>query len=452
MPNKATPARWKPVLGDDEAAEGLAVAREVARRLRDSAHVEAAVEAARQQTGYPRSVHWRPDALWQGYAGLAVLWGAADACMPDEGWDKVGLDHLNIAVRAIEQRRHLTYGLSSGLGGVALAAWLLSRNGQRYRGLLSSLDTALVSLVTAAASRLSRERPHGVEASTFDVISGLSGVGRYLLFRSDDGPARDALGSLLEAIVYLAEDTDGVPHWHTPPALIADAATRRTYPHGNLNCGLAHGIPGPLALLSVAASRGVVVNGQDGAIRRIADWLHGRQLQDEWGTNWPSAVPLKPRPGPQTGGDANGQPSRAAWCYGSPGIARALWLAGDALGDPDHRNLAVEAMEAVYRRPLSARRIDSPTFCHGVAGLQQITLRFADESSLPVFGDAARTLHRQLIDAYEPDRALGYRNLEPGGSRVDQPGLLDGAAGVAAVLLASASSVEPTWDALFLLS
>jgi hypothetical protein len=109
-------------------------------------------------------------------------------------------------------------------------------------------------------------------------------------------------------------------------------------------------------------------------------------------------------------------------------------------------------MEAVYRRPLNARQIDSPTFCHGVAGLQQITLRFANETGAPFFVDAARTLHRQIMDAYEPQSLLGFRNLEPGGRPIDQPGLLDGAAGVALVLLAAASPVEPAWDALFLLS
>jgi hypothetical protein len=109
-------------------------------------------------------------------------------------------------------------------------------------------------------------------------------------------------------------------------------------------------------------------------------------------------------------------------------------------------------MEAVYRRPLLARRIDSPTFCHGVAGLQQITLRFANECGSTLFIDAARALHQQIIDAYEPESLLGYRNVEPGGGRVDQAGFLDGAGAVPLVLLGASTPVEPRWDALFLLS
>ena len=49
-------------------------------------------------------------------------------------------------------------------------------------------------------------------------------------------------------------------------------------------------------------------------------------------------------------------------------------------------------------------------------------------------------------------RAPGLSNLEPNGHLVDQPGLLDGAAGVVLVLLAAATSVEPLMELIFLLS
>jgi hypothetical protein len=145
-------------------------------------------------------------------------------------------------------------------------------------------------------------------------------------------------------------------------------------------------------------------------------------------------------------------PSRAAWCYGSPGVARSLWLAGDAANDGSYKELSLSAMEAVYRRPVPTRRIDSPTFCHGVAGLQHITLRFAHDTGLSMFVEHARLLHQQIVARYEPASASGFRNLEPGGRLVDQPGLLDGASGVALVLLAASTSSEPLWDRLFLLS
>jgi hypothetical protein len=61
-------------------------------------------------------------------------------------------------------------------------------------------------------------------------------------------------------------------------------------------------------------------------------------------------------------------------------------------------------------------------------------------------------LTEQLLGLYAPEHPLGYYSLEPGGNRVDQPGLLDGAPGVSLALLAASTDVPPTWDRIFLLS
>jgi hypothetical protein len=203
--------------------------------------------------------------------------------------------------------------------------------------------------------------------------------------------------------------------------------------------------------MALALADGIGVPGIEEAVDRLAGWIVGHRADDGWGVNWPYAISLTQEGLPDRGAPTDG-PSRAAWCYGAPGVARALWLAGVARNRPEWGNLAIEAMEAVYQRPIAARQIDSPTFCHGVAGLLQITLRFANNTGLPVFTNAAGDLTEQLLSAYEPDSLLGYRNWEPGGTRVDQPGLLDGAPGVLLALLAAATDVEPSWDRAFLLS
>src|SRR5208282_3203234 len=132
-------------------------------------------------------------------------------------------------------------------------------------------------------------------------------------------------------------------------------------------------------------------------------------------------------------------PSRCAWCYGSPGIARALWLAGVALDRQDYCDLAVSAMKAVFRRPVAARRINSPTFCHGVAGLLAIALRFSHDEGGTTFSDDIGALVQQLLDSYQPLSLLGFRHIETADNEMDQPGLLEGAPGVALALLASAT-------------
>jgi hypothetical protein len=106
----------------------------------------------------------------------------------------------------------------------------------------------------------------------------------------------------------------------------------------------------------------------------------------------------------------------------------------------------------VCRRPPFERRLYSPTFCHGIAGLLHIMLRFAHDTGSPLFAETAQALSEHLLRFYDPDTLLGFYSLDLGGQRVDRPGLLDGVPGIVLVLLAAATQVEPTWDRLFLLA
>lgn len=451
LESQARRSPWGLTLQPALNTRALGVARDVAQRLGDQQRVGLAVIAAPKQTAYPRTVRWQPQSLAQGNAGIALSCAYLDACFPDQQWDRRGHSYLAVATEAVEGCADTSAGLFGGLAGLAFAGWSLSRGGTRYRCLLATLERALLGRIADQADRLAGVTREGVAFGEFDAVSGLAGVGAYLLYRAEIPAASLGLQTILRAFVALARDNADRPRWWTPAHLLGSEEMTALHPYGNLNCGLAHGIPGPLALMALALLNGIRVEGSEEVVDCLADWLIAYQVEDEWGVNWPYAVSLTSDGLPEPA-DVTRAGSRAAWCYGAPGVARALWLAGVARGRPEWRELAVEAMAAVYRRPLTARQIDSPTFCHGVSGLLQVTLRFANETRLPMFADAAGNLIEWLLSAYEPDSLMGYRNWEPGGTRVDQPGLLEGAGGVLLTLLAAATDVEPFWDRAFLLA
>jgi hypothetical protein len=419
----------------------------VAQKLREPGDAERAAALAATQSEFPQFSHWSPAGIAQGNAGLAVLWAYLDSCLPDEGWDAVGRIHLELAVRGAERVPPSGGGLFSGIGGLAFAATQLSRNGTRYRRLLGSLDEAITSEVMPLAARL--RDAEGVSTGDFDVISGLSGIGACLLARYTEPSVQVALANTIDALIGLILRHPARPAWYTPSFMLYDEETRQAYPHGNLNCGLAHGVPGVLAFLAIAHKLQLGDSRLPEAIAIAADWLCANRSDDHWGINWPNAVSLAED---GTSAPTVGRPSRAAWCYGTPGVARSLWLAGEALDRPGYRDLAVSAMQDVYHRPIPARCIDSPTFCHGVAGLLAVTLRFARDTGELVFAEEAARLTDQILESFLEDSPVGFRNIEYRNNQTDQPGLLDGAAGVALVLLAAATGVDPTWDRLFLLS
>jgi hypothetical protein len=428
-----------------DAGTAVAVATEVAARVADQSVVAEAVAAEQATSTFPPSVRWRPHTVASGWAGTALLLGAMDACLPGEGWDVAGHAHLAAACAALERLPQVNASLFGGLAGIGYAAVTLNGDRHRYRRLLSTVDDALLPKVDSAVRRL--DRLHGCGVGEFDLISGLAGTGAYLLARrSESAPADEALRRLLGCLTRLLADRGEPRRWHTPARLVT-GQLGPAYPHGNYNCGIAHGVPGPVALLAIAAREGLAVDGMVEAIEAAAGWLADHAISTEFGPDWPNAVSLPP--GEPIAGGAGG---RTAWCYGSPGVARALWLAGVATGQERYRDLAVQAMSGVLARPAARRGLDSPTFCHGIAGLLQVTYRFAIDTGAAQFQSGVDDVLADLLAAYEPDSVLGYRNTEPASVRVDSPGLLGGAPGVALSLLAAGTTVEPSWDRLFLVA
>ncbi|MGY1694613.1 lanthionine synthetase C family protein [Geodermatophilus sp. SYSU D00814] len=421
-------------------------AREIGLRLARDEVLAAAIESFRVHTTFGESVHWRAPSVAQGHAGLAVLFGALDTAFPTDGWDRIGHRHLTWASRAFERGPSHDASLFTGAAGLGFAALTLAGGRTRYRRFLAAVDAQVTKATQDACEWLDAcaECPVGA----FDLISGVTGMGAYLLAR--DAPEADAaLDVILRTLVRLVLSApDAPPRWHTPFDWLGSAEQQEAYPHGNLNCGLAHGIPGPLALLSLALSHGHEPPEARDAVDRAVRWLAAHRIQDAWGTTWPAAVPLAPDGTPA----GTEEPARAGWCYGAPGVARALWHAGTALGDRHIRASAVEAMTAALARPPEHRALHSPNYCHGVAGLLHITTRFAEDTGLPAFRQAQADLLAELMTAYEPGSLLGFRNVEPGDVRVEHPGVLDGAPGVALSLLAAAGPAPATWDRLFLLA
>lgn len=423
------------------SAAALAVASEVGARVADPDRVAKLVAAASRQTAHPASVHWRDHAVGQGHAGLALLFGALDQHDPGQGWDRTAHRHLALASRAIEALPRPPAGLFAGLAGLGLVATCLSGDGARYRRLLATLDQALVARVPALVGALERggvrRRAGGHAVRELDLISGLTGIAAYLLLRREEPGVEPALRALLGSLVELTGSDEDGPRWRTRPGQLSPEERAR-YPNGYLNCGLAHGIPGPLAVLSLALRDGTDLPGLPDAVARTAAWLSANRTDDPSGPNWPNAVPL-----PDGSADPVA-PARSAWCYGAPGVAAALRLAG--------RDLAAAAMSAALTRPAEVAPAHSPTFCHGRAGLLAITSTFARATGDDRFRRPAATLAAELVDQFDPTAPLGYRDLESGGRRVDQPGLLTGAPGVALALLGATSPVEPAWARLFLLA
>ncbi|PWT93330.1 MAG: lanthionine synthetase, partial [Proteobacteria bacterium] len=213
-----------------------------------------------------------------------------------------------------------------------------------------------------------------------------------------------------------------------------------------VDCGLAHGVAGPLAVLSLAQLQGVEVDGLAEAIAHLASWLSSIRCDDAWGVNWPYGVPLA------AAASASSEPARAGWCYGSPGVGRSLYLAGRALGQRELCAIGVQGIDSALARPPHARGLSSHHLCHGHAGLMQMALRIQHEDPNENRRRAICELAESIVEHHAPGSLLGYPETGSDGRAIDEPSFLTGAPGIALALLAVACDVAPEWDCALLLS
>jgi len=430
------------------------IAVSIGDRLKEPANVEAAVVEAQTQSNLVNAPQWSAYGFAQGYAGLAILFGQLDRCFPKDGWEATAHTHLLLAVEGAATSHRVLHGAFSGIAGVLFSAKYLSNGGTRYRRLTAALEENLASQISDLVAEI-RTYDAGIPVGLVDVISGASGVAAAIVDCDLASSIGEQLLDLVSVLIWLSENENGLPRAHCPSQFMHPSDTMsKLFPFGFVNVGLAHGVPGLLGSLALAHLRGIRLDGLNDAIARVTDWIIASNVEDNWGINWPTGVGLTlsndPTGAPSPTGQAS--PSRAGWCYGSPGVARALYLAGLALGESEYLECAVGAIEAVARRPTTARYLESPTFCHGKAGLLHVLLRFANDTASKEIASSAYALLEDLISCYEQSSLLGFRSVELGGKKVDQPGLLDGAPGVALVLLAASSTLDPSWDRLFLMS
>ncbi len=270
----------------------------------------------------------------------------------------------------------------------------------------------------------------------YDLISGLVGFGVYAL-EQPEGPSRtQILDLVVRRLAETAERHEGRATWFTPPARLV-ARQRTQAPAGFYNLGMAHGVPGVLALLGRFHAEGVSV--ADGLLDAAMSWTIAQELP----SGGESAYPVL------AGAGSEPSPARLAWCYGDPGVAIAFFAAGRAAARADWEADAMRIALRAASRSLESSGIEDAGLCHGAAGIGHIFNRLFQATGDERFAEAARRWLEQALAYREPGEGIGgFLALGGNGGRerVADTGFLTGAAGVGLALLAACTPIEPAWD------
>jgi hypothetical protein len=391
---------------------------------------------------------WWPQSLAAGAAGIAMLHverarsGVAD-------WD-AARGWLAFAVRD-GVRSGVPAGLFEGGPAVAFAVNASADSPDKYVQAQRTLDVYIAGLtrrkLQAAHARLAAGEPAAI--TEYDLIYGLAGIGSYLLRREQH---RDLLREVLSYLVTLTKplrvSRHDVPGWWTGAAPTGRASA--DFPAGHANLGMAHGISGPLALLALAMRQGVVVAEHADSIARICAFLDGWRQESRSGPWWPEWITdaeLRDREVHRAG------PHRPSWCYGTPGLARAQQLAGQAIGDAVRQQLAEQALARCLSDPAQLAQITDGTICHGTAGVFQTAWRAASDARIPDIATQLPRLRALLTDTADDAGSAAAAAAALIGAP-GNVGLLDGAAGMGLALHTAATDAPPAsaWDACLLIA
>lgn len=368
--------------------------------------------------------------LARGAPGVALL-HIARARAGHAGWEPVH----RIAQAMTREPVHAHPASTTLFAGAPAVAYALHTAGHPAHGsALATLDRSIADVIHARLDAARRRIDQGqlAHAGEYDLINGLTGLGAYLLHRRDHDLLRDVLAYLVRLTQPVQSGAEALPGWWA-----AGSPDRRQSPwwgDGHAGFGMAHGIAGPLALLSAAMRHGVIVAGHRDAITIICGWLDQWRTGQGRQTYWPEVIS---RDELRRGAAAATGPHRPSWCYGTPGVARAVQLAGLAIRDSYRIWTGEQALLGCLTDDRQLAHLTDTGLCHGWAGLIHTARRAAADTAstdLPAALSAAAELMR-----------LRRRDHDD----VPDSGLLEGSAGIGLATMPD-SSTAPAWNTCLL--
>lgn len=410
-------SRWQPILTGDARIEAILSAREIAAAIR--------------MAGSAEHDHW---SLAGGDTGIALFFAYLDRLCPGEGYDEQAAERIERAIQCVASVP-MQPALYSGFPGIAWTVAHLSEADAGDDDPLATIDEVLCDVVGVSPWQ-----------GEYDLVSGLTGLGVYALERLPAPAAVEILKRVIDRLDELAEPSaDGVT-WPTPGDLLARTGVGRCDAK-SYNLGVAHGMPGVIGMLAQALAAGVAVDQSGRLLEGAVRWLLSQMLPDHHVgrfayANEPGAPPIV---------------ARLAWCYSEAGIAPVLLAAARSAGRADWETVARQLARAAAERPDDATGVQDAGLCHGAAGLGHLFNRLYQSTGDSSLLKRSRRWFRRALAMRDSDRPLaGFASLHygPDGKtyRLDDPGFLEGAAGIGLALAAAAGDIAPDWDRVLLAS
>lgn len=274
-------------------------------------------------------------------------------------WLEVMFRHLNKIRESVSQHN---YGirLFGGLLELELVLEIVNRKTNHFHKPLNTLNSTIIDEITLFISNRV-EKINSLEVSNYDLISGVTGVGNFML---NNGLFKDneISNSIIKYYKKLCNKRNDKYCWFIEyQNQISTNEEMNTYRSGHYDCGMAHGIAGPLRILSELYLHGLI---DDKYIINILEFYENIEETIDGIICWPGKV--------DNNFNSVYKSLNLSWCYGIIGISPSLIKAYTVLGD-------IQKSEILYTNYINLSKLlitnnnmkyfNTITICHGHSGL-----------------------------------------------------------------------------------
>ena len=376
----------------------------------------------------------------EGSGGVALFFHERAAITRDPRDLESASEALDCMLRLMSEQAS---GELSLFGGIAGMGWLLQELSETPSAASLAIDTSVGGGLSTIDEVLLEAVARTSMRDTYDLITGLTGIGLYGIRRSIEPSGALLTKAVVARLRDLAVVDESGVCWQTPP-MAAGPRSEGPFANGLVDLGLAHGVSGTITFLAEVVRSGLPIPHAKALLMDATRWLLSQGREGALCPSFPHAV---------VSSEVFAPTSRLAWCTGDLSVASALMAAARATGNDIWRRIAVAIATNATLTPPHLTGVVDASICHGAAGIAHIFSLFSSGTGLPQFARAAAFWFNTTLRYHQPGAGTGgytYGDIV-NGARLYVPriGLVEGAAGIGLALMALQKKPECTWDQLF---
>ncbi|CDR25812.1 lanthionine synthetase C family protein [Staphylococcus schweitzeri] len=380
------------------------------KKFQDISEVDDFISKASTETDY-----FEPVTLSHGIPGLILF---LDAYQKSFNINTEYIVHKYVMKLAPYLQNHqYNNSLFGGLSGIAFSMDIASQNGRNYQNILNNIDDVIVNEIENKMDQILQEP---LNPLNYDTISGLAGIGRYLLNRIDVSDTN--VKTLKRILTYFKDIQYSQNSWVVPQESQFLESDKNYFTQGNINLGLAHGVLGPMSLFALCMIKGITIENHQHILKDMYKFIMDKKFCSNY--RWLQRYDLISERN-------HFNFIRNGWCYGNTGVMTTMFLIGQALQDEEIIQMSKKVMLQVIND--KEENLISPTICHGLSSqilmLTIMNLHF----ELDEVSDYITELTNKLISHYKEDHLVNFIDInenKQGEFKSGKVGLLEGEIGV----------------------